>query len=125
MRCDIGVEELIANVVSGIAAPFESGVTPAASGAETSGAVWGAEALAAYSFTASEIATTVTTGRNTMIHRIFIYANLCSGYGRESYRRGTNPVIFDDMRRLAYNLGAGSSKLINGGSSCIVPLCFC
>jgi hypothetical protein len=48
--------------------------------------------LAACSFTAKEIATTETTGRNTMIHRIFITQTLYSNYGNESYRRRSGPA---------------------------------
>jgi phosphoenolpyruvate carboxylase len=70
MRCDKGVGELIASVVSGIDSARE--MLELVVGLGCVMAVAGEAALAACSRTSMEITTTDTTGRKTITHRIFM-----------------------------------------------------
>src|ERR1700692_668647 len=82
----MGVGELIANVVFGIASALVVAATTGSCAAEIAGDACDAAALAACSFTAREIASTVSTGRNTMIQRVFMEQTSIR-CGNESYRR--------------------------------------
>src|SRR5882672_8948468 len=79
MRSDMGLSELMASVVVGIAIP--SRVIEAAAAGVMAGAArapCGAAAFALCCMTARESTATDTTGKNKIIHRIFMDTNLYS-----------------------------------------------
>src|ERR1700674_4402990 len=95
MRSDMGLSELMAKVVVGIAvSPAMLGV--AAGAVAVAGAVpapCGDAALALWCMTARESTMTDTTGKNTMIQRTFMDANLYSCYAMKSYAAQAKAVI--------------------------------
>src|ERR1700730_15149796 len=95
MRSDMALSELTASVVFGIvitSVMFETGAG-AISIAGPAPAPCGAAAFALCCITARESTTTETTGKNKMIHRIFMDTILYSCCGMESYRRQVKAVI--------------------------------
>src|SRR5713226_5176882 len=74
MRSDMGLSELTASTVAGIAiAPaLFNGAAGATLADRPTGAPCGGAAFAACCITARERTTTETTGKNKMIHRIFM-----------------------------------------------------
>src|SRR5208282_1345254 len=97
----MGVDELMASVVSGIvnaAERFEpAAITPDVD-PEAAGAC-GAAALAACSCTSTEIRTTESTGNNTITHRIFMKTSVCAEGSNHIApgRIASSPVVADTL----------------------------
>src|SRR5580700_4794329 len=105
MRSDIGLSELTARVVSGIAiAPAL--LAGAVAAVTTVAGDCGAAAFAACCITARESTITLTNGNTRIIHRIFMETNLYSYCGMESYPRQANAVILQKPA----NSGTGRSR---------------
>src|ERR1039458_6043963 len=107
MRSDMGLSELMASVVSGIAiAPALLALAGAVAALTTVAGACGGAAFAACCITARESTITETTGKNKIIHRIFMGTNLYSYCGMKSYRRQSNAVILQKPT----NSGTGRSR---------------